>query len=53
MMSRDVVVDEINIKSVTLNENDSVVKHYDFNRSHDSPIEENVKSDFPLQEMNE
>jgi len=52
MVARDVVMDEINIKSVTLKENDSVVKH-DFNRSHDSPMEENEESDFPLQEMNE
>jgi len=53
MIARDLVVDENTIKSMTLNENDSVVKQNDVSRSHDSPMEENVELDFPSQEMNE
>jgi len=52
LIAKDVVVDEMNIKSVTLNEKDSGVKHYDFKRSHDFPMEENENFDFSLQEMN-
>jgi len=50
MTARDVVVDEINMKSVTSNENDSVEKHDVLDQYSDSLIEENEESNFPLQE---
>lgn len=50
MTARDVEVDEINMRSITSNKNDSVVKHDVFHQYWDSPIEENEEFDFILQE---
>jgi len=39
---RNVVVDEKSIKTMTLIENDSMVKHNDVSRSHDSSMETRI-----------